>query len=197
MLPLDFDNDDPTMFTDNCISLDALCEIDLGEDSPEARHIQSCAACLSLYHEAIALSELGAERTRGENQTNEEWSRVSLAPLLQFAIRIFGGAASDGAIVLDSHVLASGLLGAEEHEPVCEAVIMQGPLKSARVEIDDESRILTVSSLPETCPSSRLRLRVGDQIVSPFSCDNVAAVFELGSIWREGTFQLDILAVGE
>ncbi|MCO6438552.1 MAG: hypothetical protein J5J06_15785 [Phycisphaerae bacterium] len=201
LLPEQFENDDPTLVTDDCLNVDDIVELE--EGSAHAEHLRHCAACQLRYYEALALSAIGAEEFNANSTDGFEpaivysLKRSSAAakmatPILAAGYRI---AASFGALILGSDLI-SGLLGPGEDEPVAEAVVREGhALKDVRIELDAEGQTLVVAALPATYPVHRLRLRTEDELLEPAASSPSEARFDLSGAWDDGDHNFELVLV--
>jgi len=201
LLPENFENDDPTLATDDCLNIDDIVELEEGTEN--AKHLHHCAACQMRYYEALALSAIGMEEFKEDSREGSEpaivyslrrWVAAArlATPILAAGYRI---AASFGALILGQDLI-SGLLGPEEGEPVAEAVVREGhALKDVRIELDDEKKTLVVAALPASYPAQRLRLRTEDELLEPVASSPSEARFDLSGIWGDGDHNFELVLV--
>lgn len=200
LLPDEYgDRIDPNDWRDDCLSIDDM--MDLMDGSPEAEHLQHCAACQLRYCEALALSEIGAMEAEDASVAQREPgvlpTVIRMEPtdkvipsLLEVGVRI---AASWAGIVLGPELL-SGLLGTDETKLVAEAVVRKRHvLENVRIEIDDEAKTLMVKGLPPSCAGDRIRLRVGAEIITPSSSEATEARFDISRMWQVGDHTFDLI----
>ena len=165
LLPLSYENTDPLAVTEDCLSIDDLMDLDRRGESAEAQHLQHCARCQFLYQEALALSDLGAEKDGHDvAETVTPGGAEHLLVLLRATLQIAAGYA---AFVLIPGVMRGVLLGVEDAPLESTAEITAGTLQHASLEVNDDEQTLTVRNLPESCGGARLRLRVGPQVLAP------------------------------
>jgi|GEM_PF-3265506 len=201
LLPEQFENDDPTLVTDDCLSVDDMVELEVG--TADAKHLHHCAACQLRYYEALALSVIGSEEFKEDSTESPEpaivyslrrWVAAArlATPILAAGYRI---AASFGSLILGSD-LVSGLLGPAEDEPVAEAVVREGHvLKDVRIELDDEAKALVITTLPSSFPPERLRLRIEDRVLESDASSPSDARFDLADVWDDGEHLFELVLV--
>jgi hypothetical protein len=195
---------DPNDWREDCLGIDDM--VDLVDGSPEAEHLEHCAACQLRYQEALALSELGrlqvtagfaAVRTSDQSPIVVRRHEAIGEPILRLGIRVSRYAAGlVGALILEPDLI-SGLLGPGEDKPVAEGIVRKGhPLQNVRVEVDEETRVLIVSELPADIPAEQLRLRSGTEILIPSPRREGEVQFDIGKLWQVGDHAFDLVLAG-
>lgn len=180
LLPLEWDHVDPTQDTEVCPTIDDMFS---AEDATEqdSAHWQRCARCQLRYHEALAISRLGAE------EAAESDSPTSINIVFTQVLRM---AASWSVLIIGAGFVGN-LLDSDDATQATDVRRTEEPLGGTRIRIDYAANRIIVSNLPMAVSPGRLRLRTGGKVLTPVIASSTEALFDLPGDLQPGEYLLE------